>query len=138
NRFMVKLAQSTTNRIRGDLFNHMQTLPIRFFDTHSHGELMSSYTNDVDNINQALDQSLVQLFTNSITFVGTFFMMLVLSPILTLFVVLMVILMLFIVRFVVGQSGKNFRAQQANLAALNGFVEEMMEGQKVVKVFNHE
>lgn len=138
NRFMVLLSQTTTNRIRGDLFNHMQTLPIKFFDTHSHGELMSAYTNDVDNINQALDQSLVQLFTNSITFVGTFVMMLVLSPILTLFVIVMVVIMLFIVRFVTSRSGKNFRLQQANLAALNGYVEEMMEGQKVVKVFNHE
>lgn len=138
NRFMVKLAQHTTNRIRGDLFNHMQSLPIRFFDTHSHGELMSSYTNDVDNISQALDQSLVQMFTNSISFIGTFVMMLVLSPILTLFVVLMVVMMLFIVKFVTSRSGKNFRAQQANLAVLNGYIEEMMEGQKVVKVFNHE
>lgn len=138
NRFMVVLAQRTTNRIRGDLFNHVQTLPIRYFDTHSHGEMMSSFTNDVDNINQALDQTLVQIFTNSITFIGTFTMMLVLSPILTLFVIAMVIAMLFIVRFITGRSGKNFRAQQANLADLNGYIEEMMEGQKVVKVFNHE
>ena len=138
NRFMVQLAQRTTNRIRGDLFKHMQKLPISFFDTRSHGELMSAYTNDVDNINQALDQSLVQIFTNGITFIGTFTMMLVLSPILTLFVVIMVIIMLFIVRFVTSRSGRNFRAQQANLADLNGYIEEMMEGQKVVKVFNHE
>ena len=138
NRFMVVLAQRTTNRIRSDLFRHMQKLPIRYFDTHSHGEMMSSFTNDVDNINQALDQTLVQIFTNTITFIGTFSMMLVLSPILTLFVVAMVIVMLFIVRFVTGKSGKNFRAQQANLADLNGYIEEMMEGQKVVKVFNHE
>lgn len=138
NRFMVTLAQRTSNRIRDELFNHMQSLPIRFFDTHSHGELMSAYTNDVDNINQALDQSLVQMFTNTVTFVGTFIMMLVLSPILTLFVVLMLVLMLFIVRFVMGRSQKNFRLQQERLAELNGYVEEMMEGQKVVKVFNHE
>lgn len=138
NRFMVVLAQRTTNRIRSDLFRHVQKLPIRYFDTHSHGEMMSSFTNDVDNINQALDQTLVQIFTNTITFIGTFSMMLVLSPILTLFVVAMVIVMLFIVRFVTGKSGKNFRAQQANLADLNGYIEEMMEGQKVVKVFNYE
>lgn len=137
-RLMVGIAQRTTHALRRDLFDHLQKLPLSFYDAHSHGELMSSFTNDIDNINQALDQSLVQIIMGSITFVGTLIMMLLLSPLLTFFVVLMVILMFLIVSRIMKHSATNFRRQQASLASLNGYIEEMMEGQKVVKVFNRE
>ncbi|MDI9469396.1 MAG: ABC transporter ATP-binding protein [Bacillota bacterium] len=137
-RLMVGISQRTTHALRRDLFDHLQQLPLSFYDAHSHGELMSSFTNDIDNINQALDQSLVQIIMGTITFVGTLVMMLLLSPLLTLFVVLMVILMFLIVGQIMKHSATNFRRQQASLASLNGYIEEMMEGQKVVKVFNRE
>ncbi len=137
-RLMVGIAQRTTHALRRDLFDHLQKLPLSFYDAHSHGELMSSFTNDIDNINQALDQSLVQIIMGTITFVGTLIMMLLLSPLLTFFVVLMVILMFLIVSRIMKHSATNFRRQQASLASLNGYIEEMMEGQKVVKVFNRE
>lgn len=135
---MVHLAQKTTNRIRADLFNHMQDLPLRFFDSKSHGELMSRFTNDVDNVNLALEQSLAQSINSGISVVGTFIMMLVLSPILTILVVLMLIIMLWIIKVVGGRSSRYFRSQQKSLGDMNGLIEEMMEGQKVVKVFNYE
>ena len=138
NRLMVQLSQNTSNRLRRELFEKLQGMSIAFFDSHSHGELMSSFTNDIDNVTSALDQSLVQVFTGAITFVATFIMMLLLSPLLTLFVVIMVALSLLIVSRIMRRSATNFRAQQAALGSLNGYIEEMMEGQKVVKVFNHE
>ena len=135
---MVHLAQKTTHRIRTELFNHMQDLPLNFFDTRTHGELMSRYTNDVDNVNMALEQSLSQTITSAIAVVGTFIMMLILSPFLTIFVVIMLVIMLYIIRAVGQRSSRYFRTQQKSLGELNGLVEEMMEGQKVVKVFNYE
>ena len=137
-RIMISVAQRTTNRIRSDLFNHMQSLPVSYFDTHTHGELMSRFANDVDNVNMALEQSLSQTITSIITVIGTFTMMLVLSPILTIFIVLMLIVIAVVVKFVGGRSTKAFRQQQRSLGELDGFIEEMIEGQKVVKVFNHE
>jgi ATP-binding cassette, subfamily B, multidrug efflux pump len=138
NRFMIQVAQGTTHRIRKHLFHKMQALPIAYFDRKSHGELMSRFTNDVDTINIALEQSLAHMVTSAITIVGTFIMMLVLSPILTSLVVGMLIIMAFIIRFIGKRSAQNFRHQQKNLGELNGYIEEMMEGQKVVKVFNYE
>lgn len=137
-RMMVGIAQSTTNKIRARLFNHLQDMPIGYFDSHTHGELMSRFTNDVENVNMALEQSLSQTVMSLISVVGTFIMMLVLSPLLTTFVVIMLAVMMYIIKIVGGKSARYFRGQQKSLGELNGFIEEMMEGQKVVKVFNHE
>ncbi len=109
-----------------------------FSTTHSHGELMSTFTNDVDMLNQSLEQSVSQIVISIISVVGTFIMMIVLSPILTLVVVGMLVVMFFFIRYVGKRSAKNFRIQQAALADMNGYIEEMMSGQKVVKVFNYE
>ncbi|WFA07991.1 ABC transporter ATP-binding protein [Tissierella sp. Yu-01] len=138
NLFMARLAQKTVHKIREDMFKHMEKLPIPYFDTHSHGELMSTFTNDVDMLNQSLEQSVSQILISAVTVVGTFIMMLVISPILTLIVVFMLVVMLTFVKVVGQKSAKNFRAQQAALADMNGYIEEMMSGQKVVKVFNYE
>lgn len=135
---MVTIAQRTTNRIRTALFNHLQKLPLRYFDSNTQGELMSRFTNDVDNVNMALEQSLSSTITSLISVVGTFIMMLILSPFLTIFVVLMLVVMGWAMKFVGGKSAQYFRDQQKSLGALNGYIEEMMEGQKVVKVFNYE
>lgn len=137
-RLMGRIAQKTSKNIRAALFSHMQMLPIKFFDTHKLGDLMSSYTNDVDNINQALEQTLPNILTSILTLVGTFIMMLTLSPLLTVMVVLMMLLMLFIIMQVGKRSAANFRRQQASLGDMNAYVEETMNGQKVVKVFNRE
>lgn len=138
NLFMARLAQNTVHKIREDMFSHVEKLPISFFDTHSHGEMMSTFTNDVDMLNQSLEQSVSQVTISVITVVGTFSMMIYLSPILTLVVVGMLIVMLTSVKYVGKRSAKNFRNQQAALADMNGYIEEMMSGQKVVKVFNYE
>lgn len=135
---MARLAQRTVHRIREDMFSRLEQLPVSFFDTHSHGELMSTFTNDVDMLNQTLEQSVSQILISIVSVVGTFIMMLVLSPTLTMIVVGMLILMFGVIRFVGSRSAKNFRRQQARLADMNGYVEEMMSGQKVVKVFNYE
>lgn len=135
---MARLAQKTVHRIRQEMFSHMEKLPISYFDTHSHGELMSTYTNDVDMLNQSLEQSLSQVIVSVISVVGTFIMMLILSPALTLIVIGMLAIMMFSVSFVGKRSAKNFRRQQGALADMNGYIEEMMSGQKVVKVFNYE
>ncbi|MDD4088855.1 MAG: ABC transporter ATP-binding protein [Tissierellia bacterium] len=135
---MAKLAQKTVHKIREDMFSHMEKLPVSYFDKHSHGELMSTFTNDVDMLNQTLEQSVSQILISFVTVVGTFAVMLVLSPILTAVVVVMLAIMLYSVRFVGKRSAKNFRMQQAALADMNGYIEEMMTGQKVVKVFNYE
>ena len=138
NLFMARLAQQTVHKIRQDMFSHMEKLPVSYFDTHSHGELMSTYTNDVDMLNQSLEQSVSQVTLSTVTVFGTFAMMIFLSPILTLVVVGMLIIMLVFVRYVGQKSARNFRYQQATLADMNGYIEEMMSGQKVVKVFNYE
>ena len=138
NLFMAKLAQRTIFKIREEMFAHMEKLPISFFDRHSHGELMSTFTNDVDILNQSLEQSVSQIVISLITVVGTFIIMLFLSVQLTLIVVAMLIIMLLTTRYIGKKSSKNFRAQQGQLADMNGFIEEIMTGQKVVKVFNYE
>jgi ATP-binding cassette subfamily B multidrug efflux pump len=137
-RFMVTIGQKTANLMRKDLFDKMQDLPLRFFDTHTHGELMSRFTNDIDNIEMAIEQSAIQLVSGVLTFVGTLVMMLVLSP--TLFVVAAVILAFMISLSVTlgKKSTTYFRAQQKSLGDANGYIEEMVGGLKVVKVFGHE
>ena len=137
NRLLLIISQKTTNRIRKELFDHLQSLPVGFFDRNTHGELMSRFTNDMEHITMALEQSLSQTITSAITIVGTFIMM-VYSALLTIFVILMLFVMLRVVKIVGKKSAVNFRNQQKSLGELNGFIEEMMEGQKVVKIFNHE
>ena len=136
--FMAKLAQKTVHKIREEMFSHMEKLAISYFDEHSHGDLMSTFTNDVDMLNQSLEQGASQITISIITVVGTFAMMLYLSPVLTLLVVIMLIIMFACIKYVGKRSAKNFRSQQAALAGMNGYIEEMMSGQKVVKVFNYE
>lgn len=137
-RIMLYVSQKTLNEIRGDLFNHMEDLSLKYFDTHTHGELMSRYTNDADTLREALSNGVVQLFSSTVSVVSTFIMMLVISPILTIFIVLMLIVMLFCVKKIGGKSAKYFKKQQNALGAANGYIEELIEGQKVVKVFCHE
>ncbi|NLL30740.1 MAG: ABC transporter ATP-binding protein [Clostridiales bacterium] len=138
NLFMARLAQRTIHKIREDMFSHMEKLPISYFDRNSHGDLMSTFTNDVDMLNQAFEQGIPQITVSVITVVGTFIMMLFLSPLLTIVVVIMLVVMLIFTKYVGKRSTKYFRAQQAALADMNGYIEEMMSGQKVVKVFNYE
>lgn len=137
-KIMVTLAYKTTNLIRKDLFNHMQTLPLRYFDSQTHGEIMSRFTNDVDNIQMMLEQSMVQLISSAFTFVGIVVMMIVLSPTLFSFALIFLVIMLITVTRIGKQSRKYFREQQKNLGIMNGNIEESIEGMKVIKVFNHE
>ncbi len=137
-RIMAEVTQGSMMHLREDLFDHMETLPISFFDTHAHGDIMSIYTNDIDTLRQMISQSLPQMFNSAITILCILAMMLVLSPILTLVAVAMVVLMLFLSSRASAVSGRNFVLQQRNLGALNGFIEETMSGEKVVKVFCHE
>lgn len=138
NMFMARLAQKTVHKIREEMFSHMEKLPISYFDRHSHGDLMSTYTNDVDMLNQSLEQSTSQVLISIITVVGTFAMMLFLSPVMTLIVAVMLSLMLVVAKNIGQKSSKYFRRQQATLAGMNGYIEEMMSGQKVVQVFSYE
>ncbi len=138
NKLMIGIAQRTTNTIRKDLFAKMQTLPLKYFDTHTHGELMSRYTNDMDNIYMALEQSLVQLLSSAVLFVGTVVLMIVLSPLLFLITAIILAVMMLISKKLGGKSRTHFGQQQKNLGILNGFIEESIEGIKEVKVFNHE
>lgn len=135
---MAKLAQKTVHRIREEMFSKMEQLPVSFFDRHTHGDLMSTFTNDVDMLNQSLEQSSSQIIMSIITVVGTFIMMLILSPLMTLVVVAMLGVMFLAIRIIGQKSSSNFRYQQATLAGMNGYIEEIMTGQKVVKVFNYE
>ena len=121
-----------------DLFRHMEHLPIRYFDTKSHGDIMSIYTNDTDTLRQVISQSMPQMLSAVITIVGVFVSMLVLSRPLTLITVVMVVCMVFATRTISSKSGHYFVKQQTDVGSLNGYIEEMMEGQKVVKVFCHE
>ena len=124
--------------LRNEVFEHMQKLPIRFFDTHTHGELMSRFTNDIDTLRQMLSQSLPQLFTSSVTIIGIFISMLLLSPLLTLSVIVMILVLTVSVRKLGAKSAKNFIKRQQAIGKMNGYIEEMIEGQKVVKVFCYE
>ncbi|MGN0450186.1 MAG: ABC transporter ATP-binding protein [Ruminococcus sp.] len=137
-KIMVYVTQGTMRDIRCDIFSHMESLPIKYFDTHKHGDIMSVYTNDVDTLRQMISQSLVQIFSSVITIISVLASMIVLSIPLTLLTLFMVFVMLFVVKNLAGKSGKYFLAQQTDLGKENGYIEEMMNGQKVVKVFNHE
>ena len=137
-RIMLGVSTRTLFRIRTELFDAMERLPIRYFDTHPHGELMSRFTNDTDTLRELLSQFVTQFFTSAITVAGTFTMMIVLSWQLTLMVIFMLFVILFIIRKVGGKSATYFKEQQAALGKLNGYIEERIEGQKVVKVFCHE
>ena len=137
-RIMVHVAQNVVNQIRSELFNKMQSLSVKFFDTHTHGDLMSLYTNDIESISEALNNSVSNVLASSLTFIGVIIMMFVLNPVLTLITIVILSLMVFAMKSIGKRSGKYFGMQQKNMAELNGFVEEMIEGQQVVKVFCHE
>ena len=138
NRILVNVSQGTLKRLRDDLFTHMESLPIRYFDTHSHGNIMSIYTNDIDTLRQMISQSIPQLFSSAIMIVSVFVSMIMLNIPLTVLTVLMIFLMLQVTKRISAKSSEYFIAQQKNIGSLNGYIEEMMEGQKVVKVFCHE
>ena len=138
NRFMVVIGQGILKKIRDEMFSHMQKLPIRYFDTHAHGDIMSHYTNDTDTLRQMISQSIPQLLNSVMTIVVVFISMLSISFWLTLIVVAFVFIILKVIGSVAGRSGKYFIKQQVSLGDVNGYVEEMINGQKVVKVFCHE
>ena len=138
NRIMVEVTQGTLRNLRDDLFTHMELLPIRYFDTHAHGDIMSVYTNDVDTLRQIISQSIPQFINSAITVVSVLVSMIILSIPLTLVTLVMVAVMVTASRISAGKSGRYFVQQQLNLGKVNGYIEEMMEGQKVVKVFCHE
>ena len=138
NRIMVNISQGTMKRLRDELFSHMESLPIRYFDTHAHGDIMSVYTNDVDTLRQVISQSIPQVINASITFITTLFSMIILDIPLTIICLVMVCVMVFVTSRLSGKSGLYFARQQKDLGTVNGYIEEMMEGQKVVKVFCHE
>ena len=138
NRLMLNVCTGTIRRLRIDMFRKMQDLPIRFFDTHTHGELMSLYTNDVDTLREMISQGIPQMVNSLITVVGVFTMMLILSRWLTLLIVVMLVIMVMVTKTLGGKSGANFKRQQQALGKVNGYIEEFIEGQRVVKVFCHE
>lgn len=138
NRLMAIIAQSVLRDIRNEMFDKMQSLPIKYFDTHTHGEIMSYYTNDTDALRQMISQSLPNLISSSVTIVSTVISMIALSPILSLFTFAFSAFTIFVTKTIASKSSKFFISQQNSLAAVNGYVEEMINGQKVIKVFTHE
>ena len=138
NRLMARITQGTLKNLRDEMFTHMQTLPIKYFDTHAHGDIMSIYTNDIDTLRQMISQSLPQLVNTIVTLVGVLASMIYLSIPLTLLALAMVGVMLLVTKYLTGNSGKYFLRQQQELGKVNGYIEEMMNGQKVIKVFCHE
>lgn len=137
-RIMVNVTQGVLQNLRDDMFAHMEKLPIKYFDTHAHGDIMSLYTNDIDTLRQLISQSLIQIVSSGITVISVLISMLVLSIPLTIVSLFMVGVVLYSSKFVGGKSGTYFAAQQEDIGKVNGYIEEMMEGQKVVKVFCHE
>ena len=138
NRLMINISQGILNRIRTEMFHHMQTLPIGYFDSHPHGETMSTYTNDVDTLRECVSQSIPQVFAAMITMVTVLISMFTTNIYLTLVVIAMVVIMAFVAKYLGGNSSRFFIKQQEDLGKVNGYIEEMMEGQKVVKVFCYE
>ena len=138
NRMMVVIGQGVLKKVRDEMFEHMQTLPIRYFDQNTNGSIMSLYTNDTDTLRQMINQSIPQVLMSSITIVVTFISMVALSPILTVLAVIMIFLLIFVAKTIGGNSGKYFLKQQIAIANITGFVEERMNGQRVIKIFNHE
>lgn len=138
NRLMVVIAQGVLKKIRDGMFSHMQSLPIKYFDTHPHGNIMSHYTNDTDTLRQMLSQSIPQVVSSIVTIIAVFIAMLSTSVYLTVLVIVMIFIMMFVVKKIGGKSGSYFKKQQQSLGQLNGYIEEMIHGQKVIKVFCHE
>lgn len=138
NRLMLNISQGILRMVRDELFAHLETLPISYFDSQTHGDLMSRFTNDIDTLRQMISQSIPQLITSATMIVGTFISMLILSPLLTVLVIVMLFVMITVVRKIGGKSAQNFIRRQQAIGRINGFIEEMIEGQKVVKVFCHE
>ncbi|WP_315065911.1 ABC transporter ATP-binding protein [uncultured Clostridium sp.] len=137
-RMMIYISQGSLKKIRDNMFSHMETLPVKFFDTHAHGDIMSLYTNDTDALRQMISQGIPQLLSAIITVIGVLIAMMRLSLPLIVVEALIILLMLKVTKFIGAKSGKYFGLQQKDLGAINGYIEEMMEGQKVVKVFCHE
>ncbi len=137
-RIMVYVSQGTLKNIREKTFNHMQTLPIKYFDTNAHGDIMSVYTNDIDTLRQLISQAIPQVFSSVVTLVASIISMIVLSVPLTFVMFIMIFIMFSCIKFITGKSGSFFKEQQASLGDLNGYIEEMINGQKVIKVFCHE
>ena len=138
NRIMINVTQGTLMNLRNDLFEHMEKLPIKYFDTHAHGDIMSIYTNDIDTLRQMISQSIPQIINSGFTIISVLISMLILNIPLTIVTLVMVAVMIWGTKKAAGQSGKYFLEQQKNLGKVNGYIEEMMNGQKVVKVFCHE
>lgn len=138
NRIMIYVTQGTMRNLRIDMFKHMESLPIKYFDTHAHGDIMSLYTNDIDTLRQMISQSIPQMFNSALTIISVFISMIVLSVPLTAVTLVMIGIMLVVAKKLTGMSGRYFIKQQQDLGIANGYIEEMMEGQKVVKVFCHE
>ena len=138
NRIMINVTQGTLMNLRNDLFEHMEKLPIKYFDTHAHGDIMSIYTNDIDTLRQMISQSIPQIINSGFTIISVFISMLILNIPLTIVTLVMVAVMIWGTKKAAGQSGKYFLEQQKNLGKVNGYIEEMMNGQKIVKVFCHE
>ncbi|MFY0255364.1 ABC transporter ATP-binding protein [Chitinophaga sp. 30R24] len=138
NRLMITVAQKMVKAIRADMFSKMQFLPVKFYDSHSHGELMSRFTNDLDNVSGALNDSVTQVFTSTITLTGTFILMFYISPLLSVVTITIVSVMLWLASRIIKKSEVFFTGQQVALGVANGYIEEMITGQKVVKVFSHE
>lgn len=138
NRIMVNIGQGTLRNIRDDLFLNMETLPIKYFDTHPHGDIMSVYTNDVDTLRQFISQSIPQLINSLATLISTLVSMIILNIPLTILSIAMAFVMVKVTNDLASKSGAHFAAQQRDLGAVDGFIEEMLDGQKVVKVFCHE
>ena len=138
NRIMVNVSQGTMRHLRDDLFRRMESLPIKYFDTHAHGDIMSVYTNDVDTLRQLLSQSIPQIINSIITMLATLITMIILNPVLTIISILTAFVMLFVTSRFSKLSGKYYIRQQIDLGTVDGFIEEMLDGQKVVKVFCHE
>lgn len=135
---MVTISQNTQKTIRDKMFIHMETLPIKYFDTHTHGDIMSHYTNDIDTLNQMIAESLPQVVASVITVVTIFIAMVFSNWMLTLVVIFSLFVMLGITNFITAKSGKYFQGQQMAVGEVNGYIEEMINGQKVIKVFCHE
>ena len=138
NRLMVVIAQGILKQIRDEMFSHMQELSIKYFDTHTHGDIMSHYTNDTDTLRQMISQSIPQMFSSIITIITVFVTMVVMNIYLTILVLLSVAVILFVTKVITGKSASFFIKQQQSLGTVNGYIEEMINGQKVVKVFCHE
>lgn len=138
NKLLITISQGSLKKIRDDLFEHMEKLPIKYFDSHQHGDIMSIYTNDTDTLRQMISQSIPQVLASLITIISVFISMLYISIPLSIIVIIMTGIVFLVTKTVAGKSSKYFSKQQENLGKMNGFIEEMMEGQKVVKVFTHE